>query len=898
MRARVVHLVIAVAAALALGAAPAAAWERTLGFETAAGPGGTQLAGQGVILDSAVAGGPARRSVLRQSGSAHGGTGVLAAEACANGGVGYPGISLWMPERPTRITFWVRGLRTSGRTPLDQTAYMQWDAPDFAVPQGESSVSLIPADGIWHQVVIDATPQVHAEQLNIFGLASDLCLEIDDLVIGADGTADRGPVIDVGDALRWDGSVVGQGQELVSSARLIRLGGASGRVRVALGPNPSVGVLPNGFSGEVSPTELAGSAVVQPLTVRTRVSAAAEPGLGSWQLSATPIDATAGEPLLYLSTEIVSRTTQLGTPYDLRIRSIEVNQGTQWLDDRGVPRPFIDDPGRPVDYVGVRLVEGLPAAVRVYVDAGGVPERFAFGRFSVRLRGFRGGVELPGSPLVPWGVQPKAWQLGLPVVREDRADPLRSSTFRLPYSWRRGTISLRAELVPPWTSPSAVLPPPCTTFSCVRDDQFTLQNVRFGVLKERIIAPVAVTATGEAGPPDVTDLFERSLRLLPGAAEQLVWYTKPIATVDVTKIKASTDPKLDKNDAYGDAVLQWVVKSWDRGTSDFVVGINSVERGVSMTNISALPDWPAVSVVNPVRPLTSVAHEVGHGLGLPHADSACGGGGTWPPDGRGHTYGVGLDLAAPRADGHYTPMVDSADTTGNLPWLDLMSYCADIDEQFGARNANVWISPQNWDRIIGNWNSPAPRARVRGPVSARLTVVGLLRDGELASVVALPERRVALAPPSGQQEAVVQMEARNAAGQVVAGGVMQSFHVHVHPLPGDPPNPPERTLVIGDLPAAGVARIGLTGDGGPLAAIARGATSPAVRILAPRRGARLPAKGTFTVRFAAGPGAFDLATVEASEDGGRTWHGVWSGTVTRARIPVSAVGGTTRARSA
>ena len=83
----------------------------------------------------------------------------------------------------------------------------------------------------------------------------------------------------------------------------------------------------------------------------------------------------------------------------------------------------------------------------------------------------------------------------------------------------------------------------------------------------------------------------------------------------------------------------------------------------------------AVNDGNLGRPLTAAAHELGHALGLPHADSyfapgTCGGnsngqvGEQWLPDGRGRLQGVAFDRAV---------RVDAGLNTAATALYDLMS---------------------------------------------------------------------------------------------------------------------------------------------------------------------------------------------------------------------------------
>lgn len=86
----------------------------------------------------------------------------------------------------------------------------------------------------------------------------------------------------------------------------------------------------------------------------------------------------------------------------------------------------------------LRLIEDKPAVVRAHVQAVGDP----VSNVVVRLRGTRGGAELPGSPL---SASPATLASVAPGALARRATYAASANFRLPASWRSGTVTLRVE---------------------------------------------------------------------------------------------------------------------------------------------------------------------------------------------------------------------------------------------------------------------------------------------------------------------------------------------------------------------------------------------------------------------------------------------------------------------
>lgn len=218
-------------------------------------------------------------------------------------------------------------------------------------------------------------------------------------------------------------------------------------------------------------------------------------------------------------------------PFNVNVRAFEVTQGV-----RG------DIPSRPVDgghflFETDAHVADRTTVVRVYpwvqfTDSVG----FAV---DARLRAFRGGVELPGSPLAPiaplTGLQ-RAW-----TIDDLRGNAARSWNFRLPSAWTTaGTIDLRAELNPA----GARYVDECSTVrgslpvgaSCAgsADNTTELRSVRFvdaNGLTFRIIASQNHRAgtTGTAASTGMTPSFDDLARSL-----DWVWKTYPIADLGIS----------------------------------------------------------------------------------------------------------------------------------------------------------------------------------------------------------------------------------------------------------------------------------------------------------------------------------------------------------------------------
>jgi hypothetical protein len=101
---------------------------------------------------------------------------------------------------------------------------------------------------------------------------------------------------------------------------------------------------------------------------------------------------------------------------------------------------------------GATLVDRKPTIVRVFAAADGIGAPSLSG-VTARLEGNRDGEELPGSPLAPVSAGAIPDATGVEDLIDLRRTALSSDdfsiNFRLPASWRRGTVNLRAIVNPP-----------------------------------------------------------------------------------------------------------------------------------------------------------------------------------------------------------------------------------------------------------------------------------------------------------------------------------------------------------------------------------------------------------------------------------------------------------------
>ena len=386
-------------------------------------------------------------------------------------------------------------------------------------------------------------------------------------------------------------------------------------------------------------------------------------------------------------------------PYDVQIIGIEVTQAIQPFD---LPQKQDPEVPEPVKYNGVPLAEGGMTRVRVFCTW------HLIGRlspaFDLKLYGTRDGSSLIGSPISPErGVVPVF--LGdtvLPVFRQEQ-----QADFVLPHDWTNGNITLTAVISPiPDFSPAY-------SFDLNLDNNtFTLTDIIFTTMTKLEIDAFELRCSGTylAAPWTV---FEDAVNLLPlGAGHVLIGYYANV--VDITDI--ATQPNGDGPSGRANDCadrLAHAVNGWNyhADSRTFLVGVYSgdlqyIVGGVTLGDgfWDGLWDWLAgkqrVAVVQDYgRPLTSVAHEIGHlsgrahaGLGTPPVEPAV----DWPPDGTGQINGIGID----RRDGtiHAPGQDESNGANGTI--YDFMSYATQV-----PNDPDFWISVRGWDETF-EWFRP------------------------------------------------------------------------------------------------------------------------------------------------------------------------------------------------
>ena len=583
---------------------------------------------------------------------------------------------------------------------------------------------------------------------------------------------------------------------------------------------------------------------------------------------------------------------------DVSLVGIEVTQGVQERDCRSsrceagimtpdyVERALGRNPA--ARYEGVVLSEARQTVVRVYVQARG-DRAFASG-VTVRLEGW----DSNGRSLVSGGGGGILLPRYLPAVAPpccnrltfaDRGNLQYAYTFPLPPEWsRHRTIGVRA----------VVSPRVGVTDSRPGDNWLEVTDIPFQRPTTIRLRPVAMSIGGTW--PGASDSAFVGARATFPTAFEIPPYQ---GVVDATAVARAAGRERQASmaltllDDWADD-MNYRSGVYPFGLFQPGLGLNT---GATMPGTALYRDRTVSFARWGVRALTSSAHELGHGLGLPHAGLKCGSndggqiGSAWPPDDEGRTQGFGLDTRG----GMYRIWPD----TDAQPSWDLMSYCP----VGGATNDDLhWLSPRNWNHLIDYF---APRfalpARAGGPTTrASATAAAAARQGATralavtASVDAsgavsiLSVRRITAVPTPSLSASPWRIVVRNAAGRALSDAGVAPIAVHDS----------DAQIFKAKAPATGAASVQVVKDGAVVAERRRSAHAPRARILSPRRGARVRGRAT-TVRWRASDSDRDQLTVslDYSGDGGRRWRTIFIGPDRgRAVLPTRLLTGSRNAR--
>ncbi|HEX6229265.1 MAG TPA: hypothetical protein VFZ41_07355 [Solirubrobacterales bacterium] len=566
---------------------------------------------------------------------------------------------------------------------------------------------------------------------------------------------------------------------------------------------------------------------------------------------------------------------------DLRVTNIEVNQGTQpWLPN---PTPADnDDVAHTAEYNGVQLISHKSTAVRVWtaarLDAAGTPVRGA----SVYLYGEKAdGTPLRGSPVPAIeGTRDLGPSLSYPTIdARARSDPSSSWTFVVPYSWQLtgGPITLRAVVNPPHAFPRVN---ECD--GCGANNTLRLTGVRFQRPGTLDIWPFRVIWRDGEGtlkaPPERPYATFREVRKMSPFHLEVHPYQGVINAQAIAE-----DTSLD-GDGMTSAIYDRLTDAVDiMGYPGFLT--LAVNRGLGPGVTSEHFSWSSFTirtyaVVNDLRPFTSVAHEIYHGIEFDHAgrncDDAVGRGGAepWIPDERGLTQSIGADVSSlfgppPRR----LKLFGFFDEEGNpIEYFDFMSYC--------AGEGSSWISALNWFRSVGEVarHGRASRAVASGnraeasAAGPNLGVTASIGAGG-GQILRVEPRGGRVTDPVPTSDVIIRV--RNGAGGIVSDTPVLARPTHID-TGGTGTNVVQVSAVV---PAARGRTVELLKSGAVLDTHSRSNSTPKVRLIAPRKGARVGSRRALRVRWRARDANRDplLASLDFSANGGRRWRPVATG---------------------
>jgi hypothetical protein len=611
---------------------------------------------------------------------------------------------------------------------------------------------------------------------------------------------------------------------------------------------------------------------------------------------------------------------------DIRVSGIEVTQAIQWSGCPGcdgtlpsrIPVKSLAGvvPASVARYQGVRMVAGHYTVVRVFATFTRPADLSAVGRVTAKLDVLDSNGNLIETLAPDSGPatlsKSDCWTC---VTLAQRADAGGSFNFLVPWqeTYHR-QLGFRATITPIRFA-GALLP--TTQCSTCHGNVFTLTGVPFVQTVNVPIHPIRLavntaTATGVLTSSSETQVFGSAQTVLPVNLQVFPYE----ADLPVSDNSAGCGlPAACRGTVSANAAAAVAKRAGQDGytNAQYAIGVFPDHVGTGylggLTTSTLFGSGPAISIARDDRPLTSVMHEIGHGLGLPHADTGsfvgppvndntgphpdgtpdCGGnsngqpGEAWPPDNEGlitatpvnenqiDPTGVGLDRRNwnPLQTGSLPrPVVQGFPNPGDL-YYDFMSYCgpAPSDAVF---ESNHWISVRNWNQLI-DFHPPVQALASDADTPTRQTTMAPVRV--LATVDAsgtgsifdvLPGQRALTGPTAGSP---YRIELLDAAGSLIASAVPGTTSIEVDGAPSS-------TLLDATLPdSPAAASVAVMLGGRELTHRDRSRHAPTVQLVSPRPGSRLARGRATVIRWRAHDGDNDLllVTVSYSADRGRHW---------------------------
>ncbi len=457
---------------------------------------------------------------------------------------------------------------------------------------------------------------------------------------------------------------------------------------------------------------------------------------------------------------------------------------------------------------------------------------------SAHLMGSRGGTPLPGSPLAAMN-NPRT--LKADVNRSVLSDTF---NFELPTSWTSGTIVLQG---------SAANGGSFTTLGAPATLSFHA-NAPLAVT----IVPISYTCTSggsgtvtPSGPFGYMDDWPFKLYPVPEvdlATHGAVSYSGPCTNSLPTPEYSNSGP----ND--WTQMLNLVSSVWtsEGSPNRYYYGLVEIDCGGSCVSglgwvggLKAAVGWNGWNSSHTGASGT-MAHEIGHNHGLPHAPG-CGAGNPDPY----YPYGGGLigDGANPNFGFDVTNL--SIKPYGST--YDFMTYCS-----------TVWVSDYNYAKLYA-WEQAQPSVALAAAAATQdaLLVSGIVDGDGLVHIMPAYRLDLALSPPA---EGDLTLELLGEGGQVLAAYPFQAFTSQEDNL-GDALSYEQQGFQLAVPYLPGIEKLRVTKGGRVLGElVARGASTEMA--LAPRSAG--VEGGMLNAEWSATPGLSFM--LRLSDDGGNSWR--------------------------
>ena len=520
----------------------------------------------------------------------------------------------------------------------------------------------------------------------------------------------------------------------------------------------------------------------------------------------------------------------------------------------------------------VPLIEGRATVVRAFLEPAASQDHFPVG---LRLRGFRDGAELDGSPLVatnPGGLVSLASDVG-----SRRGRPDSSLNFRLPTGWGSGKVELRLDGAGAKVACHDAARPNA-------DDCATEVNFREASAPELKFVGIPYLSGLSLRAPSEADLVEQADR---------VYSALPVASLRYRYASLFVPfpgaPSMDL------ALVRVRANRWLDGCFWFCdtlyYGVIAGDEGGGLAE--GIPGKVAAGYIgDDTYARNRGAHEVGHLLGRPHAVRPAVG--STNPEGVCGEFGDIGSEAFPfftSVAGSERAVLGSLTSAATEPWgvdvrlfpnnpdrsivdprrvFELMSYCRGNDGTQGR-----WPSVHTWSRLVDGFTSAGPASAdtaATGAPQDYLLVQGTV-DRQSGNASLLPVATVTSAEdpnvPPGDHELVL----LDAAGQRLSSVPFAPTQLHAdaqRPGGGDT-DPTTSTFAVPVVPDPAIAKVEVRKAGSLLAEASASPNAPTLQIETPTAGQTVT--GDLEVTWDADdPDGDQLThTVQYSTDGGVTW---------------------------